>query len=128
MPSFRPLRRMVAAVPSEGDMAMSWKAMRQMIDRKAMRRMIDRDNLLRQLGLEQRSPGSDFLTGLGLFSVGVLVGAGLGLLFAPKRGEDVRAMMSDRWRNRNAAKLSAEGTHPMGAEAGVPPTTSTIGH
>jgi hypothetical protein len=89
--------------------------------------MIDRDNLLRQLGLEQRSPGGDFLTGLGLFSVGVLVGAGLGLLFAPKRGEDVRAMVSDRWRNRNAAKLP-DASHPMGAEAGVPPTTSTIGH
>jgi|GEM_PF-1340406 len=118
-------------------MAMSWKAMRQMIDskamrrmidRKAMRRMVDRDNILRQLGLEQRSPGSDFLTGLGLFSVGVLVGAGLGLLFAPKRGEDVRAMVSDRWRNRNAAKLPGDVSHPMGAEAGVPPTTSTIGH
>ena len=100
-------------------MAMSWKA---------MRRMIDRESLLRQIGLEQRSPANDFLTGLGLFSVGVLVGAGLGLLFAPKRGEDVRAMMSDRWRSRNAAKLAGDISHPMGAEAGVPPTTTTIGH
>lgn len=100
-------------------MAMSWKA---------MRRMIDRDSLLKQLGLEERTPAGDLLTGLGLFSVGVLVGAGLGLLFAPKRGEDVRAMMTDRWRNRNAAKLSGDVAHPMGAEAGIPPTTTTVGH
>jgi hypothetical protein len=92
---------------------------------KALRRYVDRDRLLRQLGLEERSPGGDFLTGLGLFSVGVLVGAGLGLLFAPRRGEDMRAMMTDAWRNRAASRGTA--THPMGAEAGVPPTTS-IGH
>jgi hypothetical protein len=100
------------------DMAMSWKA---------MRRMVDRDLLLKRIGLEERSPGSDFLTGLGLFSVGVLVGAGLGLLFAPKRGEDMRAMMTDAWRSRSAGR-PGEGTHPMGAEAGVPPTTTSFGH
>lgn len=102
-------------------MVMSWKAMRRMVDR------VDRDTILRQLGLEQRTPGSDFLTGLGLFSVGVLVGAGLGLLFAPRRGEDVRAMVTDRWRSRGAAKLG-DVAHSMGAEAGVPPTTTTAGH
>lgn len=92
---------------------------------KGMRRMLDRDALLRQVGLEQRSPGSDFFTGLGLFSVGVLVGAGLGLLFAPKRGEDMRALVTDAWRKRDASKLAEVGQQ-IGAEAGIPP--ASMGH
>ncbi len=87
---------------------------------KAMKRMLDRESLLRQVGLEERTPGSDFLTGLGLFSVGVLVGASLGLLFAPRRGEDVRAWMSDQWRSRSG-KVS-EMAQQMGAEAGLAPS------
>ncbi len=97
-------------------MALSWNK---------MRRMVDRDSVLRQLGLEQRTPGSDFFTGLGLFSVGVLVGAGLGLLFAPKRGEDMRAMVSEAWRTRDASKLAEVGQQ-IGAETGIP--SSTVGH
>jgi hypothetical protein len=91
-----------------------------------MRRMMARDALLRQLELEQRSPGSDFFAGLGLFSIGVLVGAGLGLLFAPRRGEDMRAMVGEAWRKRDASKLAELGQQ-IGAEAGIPPT-STVGH
>jgi hypothetical protein len=97
--------------------AMTWKG---------MRRMLARESLLKQIGLEHRSPGGDFLTGLGLFSVGVLVGAGLGLLFAPRRGEDMRALVTEALRSRTASKLS-EAASQMGAEAGVPPAT-TIGH
>ena len=46
----------------------SWK--------RTMSSMLDRDAMLRRLGLEERTPTGDFFTGLGLFSVGVLVGAG----------------------------------------------------
>ncbi len=91
-------------------MAMSWKA---------MKKTLDRDALLRQVGLEERTPGSDFLTGLGLFSVGVLVGAGLGLLFAPGRGEETRARVSEAWRSRNPDKL-ADVARDVGAQAGAP--------
>jgi gas vesicle protein len=70
------------------------------------------------VGLQTRTPTTDFFTGLGLFSVGVLVGAGLGLLFAPKRGEDMRALVTEAWR-RTAGR--APETHPMGTEAGMPP-------
>jgi len=94
-------------------MALSWNG---------MRRMMDRDRLLRQIGLEQRSPGNDFFTGLGLFSIGVLVGAGLGLLFAPRRGEDMRAMVSEAWRKRDPHRV-AEAGREIGAEAGLP-----VGH
>jgi hypothetical protein len=92
-------------------MAMSWNS---------MRRVLDRDLLLRRVGLQAHTPMSDFFTGLGLFSVGVLVGAGLGLLFAPKRGEDMRSMVTEAWRNRTAGR-SPELQHPLGAEAGIPP-------
>ncbi len=94
-------------------MAMSWKA---------MKKAIDRDSLLRQVGLEERTPGSDFLTGLGLFSVGVLVGAGLGLLFAPGRGDETRARVSEALRSRNPNKV-ADVAQQLGAESGL-----TSGH
>jgi gas vesicle protein len=89
-------------------MAMGWKG---------MRRLLDREELLRRVGLETHTPTSDFFTGLGLFSVGVLVGAGLGLLFAPKRGEDMRAMMTEAWRNR--VGRGAPEYRTMGGEASV---------
>jgi hypothetical protein len=90
---------------------------------KAMRRAMDRDALLRRVGLEERTPAGDFFTGLGLFSVGVLVGAGLGLMFAPKRGEEVRAALNERWKNRGRGGQDFE--RDLGSEAGVP---SAQGH
>jgi hypothetical protein len=89
-------------------MAMDWKTMRG---------WLDRDAILDRLGLEERTPAGDFFTGLGLFSIGVLVGAGLGLMFAPKRGEEMRAALNDALRNRmrGAQELGQE----LGAEAGV---------
>jgi hypothetical protein len=86
---------------------------------KGMRRAMDREALLRRMGLEQRTPAGDFFTGLGLFSVGVLVGAGLGLMFAPKRGEDIRAALNEAWRNRGRGAQDFE--RDLGGEAGVPP-------
>lgn len=90
-------------------MAMSWKTMRN---------VLDRDALLERVGLEKRTPTGDFFTGLGLFSVGVLVGAGLGLIFAPKRGDEMRAMLNDAWKSR--ARAPEEFAHEIGGE-GVPP-------
>ena len=49
------------------------------------------EQLLDRLGLEQRRATKDVvLPALGIFGAGIAVGAGLGLLFAPKRGEDLR--------------------------------------
>jgi hypothetical protein len=87
------------------------------MDWKAMRGWMDRDSILDRLGLEERTPAGDFFTGLGLFSIGVLVGAGLGLMFAPKRGEEMRAALNDAWRNRGR---TAQELRDLGAEAGVP--------
>ena len=88
-------------------MQMKWKAMRNMMDREA---------LLHRLGLEERSPTGDFFSGLGLFSVGVLVGAGLGLMFAPKRGDEMRQAVNEAWRNRG--RREPDYRSDLGAEGG----------
>jgi len=85
---------------------------------KTMRRYVDRDAMLRAMGLEQRTPAGDFFTGLGLFSIGVLVGAGLGLMFAPSRGNEMRQKMGERWRSRRAQDEQRN----AGLEGGLPPS------
>lgn len=99
-------------------MAMSWKAVSA---------LADREMLLRRMGLETRTPRSDFFTGLGLFSVGVLVGAGLGLMFAPKRGEDIRALMTDAWRQRSGRGAGPD-YQAMGAETAPLSSAPGAGH
>ena len=96
-------------------MAMNWKAVRS---------ALDRDELLERMGLERKSPANDFFTGLGLFSVGVLVGAGLGLMFAPKPGEQFRAALNDAWRNRG--RRAQDFQRDLGLESAPP--AGTGGH
>jgi hypothetical protein len=91
-------------------MDMTWKAVRSAIDREA---------LLKRMGLEERTPAGNFFAGLGLFSIGVLVGAGLGLMFAPRRGEEMRATLEERWRNRG--RRAPDYQSDLGAESSVPP-------
>ena len=90
-------------------MDMTWKAVRSALDREA---------LLKRMGLEERSPAGDFFTGLGLFAVGVLVGAGLGLMFAPKRGEEMRQTLEEAWRNRGRGEQDYQ--RDLGAESAIP--------
>ncbi len=97
-------------------MAMTWKAMRN---------ALDTDDLLERVGLERRTPAGDIMTGLGLFAVGVLVGAGLGLMFAPKRGDEIRSALNEAWRNRG--RRSPDFQQDLGVEGGVPPSTAS-GH
>ncbi|HEX9290628.1 MAG TPA: YtxH domain-containing protein [Anaeromyxobacteraceae bacterium] len=80
-------------------------------------RKLDRDDVLHRLGLEEHTPTSDFFTSLGLFAVGVLVGAGLGIMFAPKPGAEIRNQLTDTIRNRGGRaaeefgeKLGVEGS------------------
>jgi hypothetical protein len=82
--------------------------------KKAVRGM-DRGDVLHQLGLEEHTPTSDFFTGLGLFAVGVLVGAGLGVMFAPKPGAETRSQLTDTLRNRGS-RMAEDLGRRMGAE------------
>lgn len=50
------------------------------------------EKVLDQLGLEQKRPTQDVvLPALGIFGAGIAVGASLGLLFAPKQGQELRS-------------------------------------
>jgi gas vesicle protein len=60
---------------------------------------ISRMDLLRTFGLAPR-PRDYILPALGLFSTGVLIGAGVTLLFAPKSGRRLRKDLSEDLRSR----------------------------
>jgi hypothetical protein len=81
---------------------------------------LDRDDVLHRLGLEEHTPTSDFFTGLGLFAVGMLVGAGLGMMFAPKPGAEMRNQLSDTIRNRGSRM-----TDELGQQLGMESSTSS---
>lgn len=50
------------------------------------------EKVLDQLGLEQKRATQDVvLPALGIFGAGIAVGASLGLLFAPKQGQELRS-------------------------------------
>ena len=57
--------------------------------------MPSRDQIADALGLA-RSRGTDTTGAIGLFAVGLLVGAGLALLFAPKAGSELREELGER--------------------------------
>jgi hypothetical protein len=60
-------------------------------------RSLDKNDLLGLLGLETRRTMVDYLVpGLVVLTVGVAVGAGLGLLLAPRTGKDMREDLSKR--------------------------------
>ncbi len=64
---------------------------------------IDKDDLLRMVGLQtKRSVAEWMLPSIGLFALGMLVGAGVALLVAPKSGRELR----EQWRER--AQTSSE--------------------
>jgi len=55
------------------------------------------DELIRALGLHaRRSNGGDLVPSVALFGAGLLVGAGLALLFAPSSGRELREELSER--------------------------------
>ena len=69
---------------------------------------IDRDDVLEYLGLqERRSALTTTLGSLGIFVLGCLVGAGIGLAFAPKPGDELRNELGDKVR-RKAQELQQQ--------------------
>ena len=61
------------------------------------------DAALAAIGLQPRRTATDYiLPVVGIFGVGVLVGAGLGLMFAPKRGSELRGDIGRRARGIGA--------------------------
>jgi len=67
------------------------------------------ESLLDRMGLEQkRSTMEVVLPALGIFGAGIAVGAALGILFAPKRGDELRGDLRHRLgdlRDRSAHQI-----------------------
>jgi hypothetical protein len=62
-------------------------------------RDLSKEDILAALGLATKPSTSERLLGtLGVFGIGLLVGAGAALLLAPKSGEDLREELGDRIR------------------------------
>jgi len=73
-----------------------------MFSAKDLKKM-ERDDLLELIGLETKKGPTDWLLpALGAFSVGMLVGAGLGLLMAPKPGAELRGDLRNRLQGADA--------------------------
>jgi hypothetical protein len=80
-------------------------------------RNFDKDDILAMLGLETRTSAGAWWAGtLGTFSIGLLVGAGLGLMLAPKPGRQLREDLRERLR-RPAEDLTDAVAGGLGRES-----------
>jgi hypothetical protein len=103
---------------------MDWKKSFQNINNSARDTYDSTANaVLERMGLEQkRSAMEVVLPALGIFGAGMAVGAALGVLFAPKRGEELRGDLQrqvDQLRERgyeSYEQLRERGSESIGTE------------
>ena len=82
-------------------------------------RKLDKDDILDMLGLETKSSTGAWLAGaLGTFGVGLLVGAGIGLMLAPKTGRELREDIRERL--RRAPEDINQSLGSMGRDQSIP--------
>ncbi len=60
---------------------------------------LDKDQILEMLGLQERNTTSSFLGTVGLLGLGLVVGAALGLLWAPQSGRELRETVGRKIKN-----------------------------
>jgi hypothetical protein len=76
---------------------------------------MDKNDLLNLLGLQTKhSDGSRLLGTLGTFGIGMLVGAGVALLLAPKSGSELRKEFQAKIHPEGKA-VTANGSEPAEA-------------
>ena len=76
---------------------------------------IDRDDVLEAIGLqERRSALATTFGSIGIFALGCLVGAGIGLAFAPKPGNELRTDLGEKVRKK-AQELQENQTSSFGS-------------
>lgn len=90
---------------------MSWRDLREM----------DKDDYLGLLGLQTKQSFTRELLGtLGTFGIGLLVGAGVALLLAPKPGRELRGdLRSKVTRGKGAVEKSHDGEGDISAQQGA---------
>jgi hypothetical protein len=85
---------------------------------KALRRL-DGDDLLEAVGLQRKSALDWVAPAMTALGVGILVGAGLGLLFAPKSGREIREDLRSRLGNSEDDHPSLGGATTNSRETAV---------
>ena len=81
---------------------------------------LDKDDLLNLIGLETRRDATDYLLpALGAFTVGVLLGVGVGLMLAPKPGNELRHDLRNRIQGGQEAITGAGATRAESVSRGV---------
>jgi hypothetical protein len=83
---------------------------------------LDRDDLLELVGLQRAGTNDWIAPALTALGVGLLVGAGLGLLLAPKPGVDLRQDLRERLREAKEAlpeplRTANRGSEPVGSRS-----------
>lgn len=85
---------------------------------------LKKDDILAALGLEKRSSmTSDVLATVGIFGLGLLVGAAGALLLAPKSGQDLREDLGQRLRTMRDDQSRTPGLRATGSSSRDEATT-----
>ena len=72
---------------------------------------LEKDDLLEKVGLQSRRGTMDtVLPALGIFALGVAVGAGIGLMLAPKSGAELRSDLRARLPMRHSNESYGDGS------------------
>jgi hypothetical protein len=66
------------------------------------------DQMLERMGLQRKGASDMRLSSIGLFAMGLVVGAGIGLLFAPRRGEATRSQALEKLPGTHASTRGQE--------------------
>jgi gas vesicle protein len=86
---------------------------------------ISKDDILAALGLEtRRTTGESLVSGLLMLGVGLAVGVGIGMLIAPKSGNELREDLSNQYRKTVGMAHDAMATDQSTSRSG---TTSATG-
>lgn len=75
------------------------------------------DELLRAIGLQRTRGGTELLGGVAVFGAGMLVGAGLALLFAPGSGAEMREQIGAKVEDAKE-KIGQMASSPSSASKG----------
>jgi hypothetical protein len=82
-------------------------------------RNLDKDEILSLLGLETKTSTAGWLAStLGMFGMGLLVGAGVALMLAPKAGHELRGDIKSRLRRAPddlSDTVGISGRDPLGS-------------
>ena len=77
-----------------------------------LRALPSKEDIASAVGLEARSSATgDMLTGFAIFGTGMILGAGLALLFAPKAGHEIRHDIAEKVGDIGE-HLHAQALHP----------------